>query len=60
MPYKASKEMEDRIKKAAEWLGMSYVDTYRALLEIGLSGIEKQISKQLSEKQQATEKSASK
>ena len=59
MPYKASKEMEDRIAKVAEWLGMSYVDTYRALLEIGLSGIEKQMSKQLPEKQQTIEKSAS-
>ena len=45
MPYKASKEMEDRIVKVAEWLEMSYVDAYRVILEIGLAGLEEQMTK---------------
>jgi len=56
MPVKVSPETEERIKKSAEWLKMSYVDTCKALLEIGLESIEKK--KQLSERQQTVKKSA--
>jgi len=56
MPIKTDERTEERIRKSAEWLKMSYVDTCKALLEIGLESIEKK--KQLSERQQTVKKSA--
>lgn len=41
MAVKLSEKMQERVKKVSEWLGLSLVETEIAMIEIGISYMEK-------------------